>query len=92
MNEIYTWMLEELRASYPVTVKVPSQQGGYIRVAVSTNPEWYRELCKRHQGPRTGRYSRPRTIIRRWLVLKTLNKLIAGDERGVYAKRIKAVA
>ncbi len=92
MIDIFQWMLEELEGSYPVTVKVPSQQGGYIRVPVSKNPEWYSELCKRHIKQRVTRFRKPRTIIKRRDTLAALRRLIEGDDSGVYAERILEVA
>ena len=92
MQDVYLWMLEELRSAYPQTVKVPGRYGGYVRVAVEQNPEWYRQLCERHKQPRR-RYPKPRTIIRRVHVLRVLESLASGVHLdGLYAERIRSVA
>jgi len=93
MKDIYRHMLEELESVRPHTIKVPGRHGGYIRVPCVRNPEWYRDLCGRHQAYRINRrYRRPRTIIRRCDVVSYLKRLIEGDESGEYARRVIEVA
>lgn len=84
-------LLEELEAGYLEVCKVPSRHGGYIRVPVSVNAEWYRRLCTRHQSARRKRRTcrRPRTVIRRCDTISALRRIMRGDFRGVYAERIK---
>jgi hypothetical protein len=92
MREVYVWMLDELLGRRPSTIKVPGRYGGYVRVAVETNPEWYRELCESHKSAR-GRFPKPRTIIRRCDVLRALVLLADGQRvETTYAERIRAVA
>ena len=92
MQEVYTWMLNELLGQRPVTLKVPSPQGGCVRVAVETNPEWYRELCENNKVVRR-RYPKLRTVIRRCDVLRGLVLLADGQKiETAYAERIKEVA
>lgn len=89
MKNVFAMMLDELLSSYPETIKVPSREGGYIRVPVSVNAEWYRWFCRKYKGTRR-RYPKPRTIIRRQTTIIALLRLIAGDYRGVYAERLLA--
>lgn len=92
MREVYRWMLNELLGRRPETIKVPGRYGGYVRVAVETNPEWYRELCENHKS-RSRRFPKPRTMIRRCDVLRALVLLADGQQPGtLYAERITAVA
>jgi hypothetical protein len=92
MREVYRWMLDELLGRRPHTIKVPGREGGYIRVPVETNPEWYRELCEGHKS-RSRRFPKLRTVIRRRHVLQALVLLADGQKVDtVYAERIKAVA
>jgi len=91
MTSVFAMMLDELESSYLEVVKIPSQQGGYIRVAVSVNAEWYSWFCKKYTTSRR-RYPKTRTIIRRKNVVSALRRLMRGDDRGVYAERLIAFA
>lgn len=80
----------ELEASRLSVCKVPSRNG-YVRVAVTRNPEWYQWLCGTWKRPRR-RYPKPRTIIRRPDTLRTLRRLANGEPTGpVYRVRIMEV-
>jgi hypothetical protein len=81
-------LLEELESSWPETCKVPGRYGGYIRVPVSTNCEWYRRLCRRYLSRRR-RYPKPRTIIKRCHTIIALKRIAAGNQVGVYAERLR---
>lgn len=87
MKSVFQLMLNELLSSYPETIKIPSVHGGYVRVAVAVNAEWYRWFCKRHLRGRR-RYPKPRTIIKRRDTIRALRRLICGNYRGVYAERL----
>jgi len=92
MQQVYRWMLDELLGRKPETIKCPGREGGYVRVPVEQNPEWYRQLCERHKSPRNG-YPKPRTILRRKGVLRALVLLADGQKvETTYAERIKDVA
>lgn len=91
-REMYCWMLNELLGRRPHTIKVPGRDGGYVRVAVETNPEWYRDLCQKHMS-RSRRFPKPRTVIRRCHVLRALVLLADGQKaHTTYAERIKSIA
>ena len=87
MNEILLDMLEKLEASYPETVKVPSQHGGYIRVPVEVNTEWYRAFCRRYMRSRR-RYPKIRTIIKRCTTIAAMKRMLRGDRETEYAQRL----
>jgi len=81
-------LLEELESGWLEVCKCPSQQGGYIRVPVSVNAEWYRRFCKQFERPRR-RYPKLRTIIKRCHTVTALGKIIAGvEDDGVYVGRL----
>lgn len=83
------YMKEDLEASRPLTIKVIGRDGGYIRVPVTQNPEWYRALCSAHKRYRLNRkWRRPRTIIKRCNTLKALDRMMDGNFTGVYAERL----
>jgi hypothetical protein len=81
-------LLEELESGWLEVCKCPSNQGGYIRVPVSVNSEWYRKFCAQFEQRRR-KYPKPRTIIKRCHVIRALRKIIAGVESdGVYVGRL----
>jgi len=81
-----TILRELLESSFPETAKVPGREGGYVRVAVSVNTEWYRRFCATHARLR-GR--KIRTIIKRCHTIRALRRLEAGNFSGVYAERLE---
>jgi hypothetical protein len=81
-----TILRELLESSFPETAKVPGREGGYIRVPVSVNTEWYRRFCANHERWR-GR--KTRTIIKRCHTIAALKRMEAGNFNGVYAERLK---
>jgi len=87
MIDVFSMMAEELESSYPETIKIPGREGGYIRVPVAVNAEWYRVFCGLFTAPRR-RYPKPRTIIRRCDCLRALRRLAEGNQDGVYAERL----
>lgn len=80
-------MLEELEAGWLEVCKVPSREGGYIRVPVSVIAEWYSRFCRRYMGRRR-KYPKPRTIIKRRDTIKALKHLEEGKNNTVYTKRL----
>lgn len=90
MRDVFLMMKEELESSYPETIKIPGKEGGYIRVPVSVNAEWYRIFCERHKT-RSRRFPKPRTVIKRVDTLRALDRLAQGNTEGVYAERLLSV-
>ena len=92
MIELAEELLSELESGWLQVMKIPGRDGiGYIRVAASTNCEWYRRLCNRHLGYRRKRYTKPRTIIKRQTTVEALRRMAAGKCEGIYAERILEV-
>ena len=87
-QKILEVMLDELRSFKLEVIKVPSRDGGYIRLAVCTNCEWYREFCGNHTKYRRGRH---RTYIKRCHTIAALQRMIDGDITTTYAKRLEQV-
>lgn len=82
-------MLDELQAGWLEVCKVPSQHGGYIRVPVSVNAEWYSRFCRRFLRSRR-RYPKIRTFIKRCHAVRALEKIANGCmEDGVYVGRLR---
>jgi hypothetical protein len=90
-------MLTEIEAFRHSVVLVdapePRHAGHKIRVAESTSPAWYSRLCSEHQslrgrGPK--RYKRPRTYIKRDLVVAELERIATTGRPsgGVYGDRV----
>lgn len=92
MVEVYRHMLDELESRRLEVCKLPSRQGGYTRVVVETNAEWYQEFCASYTRARRTRYRRERTIIKRRDTGNALKRLIAGNISGVYAERLQEMA
>lgn len=82
------WLREEMESCFPETMKVPGRQGGYIRVAVSVNTEWYRRFCRAHSKPRSRRYPKVRPFVKRCHTIACLRRIEAGSAKGVYAERL----
>ncbi len=74
-----------LESSFPETVKVPGREGGYIRIPVSINTEWYRRFCGQYMGLHRRKM---RTIIKRCHTIRALQRMEAGNSEGVYAERL----
>lgn len=84
IQEAAWWMLSELREQRLEVVKING-----LRVAVSQNPEWYRQLCETH-AYRRRRRPKVRTIIKRMHVIRTLRSIVdeKQDMDTVYAQRL----
>jgi hypothetical protein len=85
----YAEMLNEMLLFKPETIKVPSRDGGYVRLPVITNCPWYRELCAAYTRFRRGRQ---RTIIKRCHTVMALKRMLCGDRETIYAQRIMLIA
>ena len=83
------FMLSELRSMKLEVCKLETD-GNAIRVVVCPNPDWYSRLCEQHKAMRLNRrWKRPRTIIRRVQVTRTLERIIAGHApRGLHGERL----
>ncbi len=79
-------MLGELESTSLTVAKYPVD-GGYLRGVMSSNCEWYRELCSRYLSTRR-RFPKLRTFIKRRCTIAALKRMIAGDLSGLYATRI----
>ena len=84
------YMLDELEAGWLEVAKVPSRHGGYVRVCVSVNCEWYSAFCRAHEGyRRQRRWRKARTIIKRSHTIAALKRIMAGEVDSVYAERLE---
>jgi len=84
------YMLEELESGWLEVAKVPSHQGGYVRVCMSVNCDWYRAFCRAYEGFRLSRrWKRPRTIVKRCHAIAALKRIMAGEMDSVYAERLE---
>lgn len=79
-------MLAELEGGWLEVCKVPNGHGGYIRVAVSVNAEWYRIFCRDHKGWR--KRGKDRTYIKRCHTIRALRELKSGKTKTIYANRL----
>lgn len=78
-------MLDELDQLKLTVVKI-----GTLRIVIVPNPDWYSRLCQQFLMPRRNRrWRRPRTIIRRVDVRRTLLALSQGRRgAGTYFDRV----
>ena len=97
LTEVYDYMWMELEANKLEVILVPSQipdcakDGGKIRVAVSQNVEWYRELCSDYPVP--SKRNKPRTTVKRQEVIRVLARLASGKKtRSKYKDYLEGVA
>lgn len=79
------YLLDELLATRLEVIKVPSCDGGYVRLTVSQNCDWYRDFCASYTRFRR---RRDRTIIKRCHTIAALKRLQAGDRQTEYIKRL----
>lgn len=90
--EVFQLMLEDL-VSHSLSVGlVPNREGdGYVRVVVDRNCRWYRELCSSFVSGRKKKRKRSKhdTMIKRRIVIRTLERMIGGDFSGKYATDIE---
>lgn len=87
LRDAYQIMLGELRANHLEVILIPSNYkdladtGAKIRVVVSENVDWYKELCRLHPKGTSPRLRKnPRTKITRDNIDRVLSRLAAGEE------------
>lgn len=89
-------LLADLESHQLVTVLVPCKrecnEGGMIRVNMSVNPKWYRDLCSRHPSSRGVRRGRFDTKIRRRNIVRALERMIEDKDGGKYGEELRRVA
>ena len=78
-------LLEELQSTRLEVIKVPARDGGYVRLTVNRNCDWYRDFCASYTRFRR---QRDRTIIKRCHTITALKRIQAGDRLTEYAKRL----
>lgn len=88
-------MLEEL-VRFRLEVRKVRTERGYIRIAISSNAEWYRLFCRKYMNGRRNRRMKIRTIIRRIDTVIHLTKLvqhgpIPGDKSIYRARLLEAI-
>lgn len=88
-------MLFELENSYFEVVLIPAPErrhsGHQVRALQSANPAWYSRFAAQHvncRGIGRKRMKRPRTFIKKSDTIRALQRLLDGDENGVYAQRL----
>lgn len=82
-------LLSELDGSRLQVCKIRNRDGdGYVRCVISENAEWYQRLCREHEQPRSGRYRKWRTVIRRCHVRRALIEVASGRKETLYAHRV----
>ena len=81
-------LLAELLSRWLSVAKWPSLRGGYVRGATSVNAEWYSRFCRSYSHRHSRRYPKVRTFIKRGCTIKALERLVRGDNHGVYAARL----
>lgn len=81
-------MILDLEIHRLQVVKQRSPRGGYIRVAVSANPDWYRRFCA--EFPRTRpRWRKLKTVIERKHTLRALWRVAHGRHANtLYGERL----
>lgn len=80
-------LLDELEAGWLEVCMVSNLNGGYIRVPISVNAEWYSRFCAQYLS-RSKRFPKLRTMIRRQHTIAALKRIEQGNTRGVYAERL----
>lgn len=88
-------MLFELENSHFEVVLIPAPErrhsGHQVRALQSANPEWYSRFASQYvncRGVGLKRMKRPRTYIDKRATVKALERMLEGDEKGIYAERL----
>lgn len=84
-------MLEELETNRLEVCLIPPYWDpdlNWRRAVISQNAQWYQEFCSEYPSKRQVRKGKFDTIIRRNATINGLNRVIAGDRKTVYAKRL----
>jgi len=74
ISEMESYRLEVVLAPAP---EIRHQMGHCIRVAMSSNPKWYQELCAVHPSSGKGRCS---TRVKRANIMRLLQRLLEGKK------------
>ena len=95
--DLFAELLAELESHRLEVALIPARHPRhavhFVRVAVSSNPPWYRRLCARYPSSRRRAKAAPDTRIRRRDVLATLERLAAGlPSRSRYSSDLIRVA
>jgi hypothetical protein len=79
-------------ALYPAPT--PKHELHFVRVAISKNPVWYRNLCAAHASARTGyNGGKFKTKVKRAGIVRALELLADGKETGSdYADELRRIA
>lgn len=90
-------MLAELESNSLQVCLAPSKrqinEHDQIRVALSRNAKWYRDLCSHFHSGRKKHRTNFDTLIKRQHTLSALNRLLSGHARGgLYEERILEAA
>lgn len=86
MTQAAEMMLQELGLMRLHVIKKKTEHG-YTRLAVATNPQWYRRFCRDHSRTRR-RYSKLKTYIKRCWTMRALERIVEGVRTGVYVQRL----
>jgi hypothetical protein len=91
------FLLADLHSNRLVTVLAPSKRSDRrewdcIRVNVSVSPRWYSALCSRHTSQRAVRRGKHDTAIRRANIVRSPERMIAGQDGGIYGEELRQIA
>ena len=97
MKEALEIMQAEFEATRLEVVLVPARYevnvGACVRVAISSNCDWYRRLCLRYGSNRQRRNLAPDTRIKRANIARVLQRLIdRGESRSKYVEDLLQMA
>jgi hypothetical protein len=84
-------MLEELESNRLEVFLIPDcydETRNSRRVVISQNAAWYRQFCAEYPSRRRLKKAKIDTIIKRKHTINGLNRVIAGDRKTIYAKRL----
>jgi len=84
---------QRLEVMLAPTRRRPCNSWDMVRVVVSHNPDWYRNLCALYRSHRVDacRWAEFKTAIKRFDTLRALRRMARGDFRGAYAERILTI-
>jgi len=97
MEEIYRELFDELETCRQEVALIPApdqrHSGHMVRIAVSWNPDWYRDLCASYPSRRKRARRKSDTRVKRRSILQALRRLAAGlESRSLYAADLVAIA
>lgn len=67
-------------------------EGGMKRVVVDAPPRWYRKMCGENLSQRAVRRGKPDTVLKRKNILRSLRRLLANEDAGIYGPQILKAA